>query len=252
MLRTDLKKHICPEIVPYAAQHGKSVTQLSCDQVAHLTHQAAGAAKFLFIPDLTNHATGAVLGVLIVLYVGTQLASGLLMSTTADRNQRMIMLALPVIFVPIIINFPAGLVVYWITTNAWTIVQGLIVRRTVGPAPVPVPKTAGAKAAVPVRSGAKESGEKPQAAAPAERKQRARAARVGGKDGAKAEGAKPEGATSGSRTGGRRRSGPDGGGDERRPARSGRAGSGAPRARARRPWRERRGARGVRGRPHPR
>ena len=70
--------------------------------------------------------------VLIVLYVGSQLASGLLSSASMDRNQRMIMLGLPIVFVAFIINFPAGLLVYWITTNCWTIVQQLIVRKTVG------------------------------------------------------------------------------------------------------------------------
>ena len=42
-------------------------------------------------------------------------------------------MALPFVFVAFIINFPAGLLVYWITTNLWTIVQQFIVRRTVGP-----------------------------------------------------------------------------------------------------------------------
>ena len=36
---------------------------------------AATAAKFLFIPDITAQATGVVLVVLLVLYVGSQLAS---------------------------------------------------------------------------------------------------------------------------------------------------------------------------------
>jgi YidC/Oxa1 family membrane protein insertase len=68
-----------------------------------------------------------------VLYVGSQLASTLLMSTTTDRTQRMIFLALPFVFVVFIFSFPAGLLVYWITTNLWTIVQQLIIRRRLGP-----------------------------------------------------------------------------------------------------------------------
>ncbi len=91
-----------------------------------------GAESFLFIPDLTGRATGGVLIVLIVLYVGSQLVSGLLSTASMDRNQRLIMLALPIVFVAFVINFPAGLMVYWITTNCWTIVQQLIVRKTVG------------------------------------------------------------------------------------------------------------------------
>jgi YidC/Oxa1 family membrane protein insertase len=92
-----------------------------------------GPASFLFINDLTDKATGVELLVLIVLYVGSQLLSTLLMSTTTDRTQRMIFLALPFIFVIFIINFPAGLLVYWITTNLWTIVQQAIIRKRLGP-----------------------------------------------------------------------------------------------------------------------
>ena len=92
-----------------------------------------GAASFLFIPDLTDTATGGVLITLIVLYVGSQLLSTLLMSTTTDKTQRMIFLALPFVFVIFIISFPAGLLVYWITTNLWTIVQQAIIRKRLGP-----------------------------------------------------------------------------------------------------------------------
>jgi YidC/Oxa1 family membrane protein insertase len=45
----------------------------------------------------------------------------------------MIFLALPFFFVIFIINFPAGLLVYWITTNLWTIVQQAIIRKRLGP-----------------------------------------------------------------------------------------------------------------------
>jgi YidC/Oxa1 family membrane protein insertase len=98
---------------------------------------ASGNPGFLFIPSVIEKATGGVLVVLIVLYVGTQLGAGLVMAATADRNQRLLMLALPVIFVPIIINFPAGLVVYWITTNVWTVGQQYVVKRLSPPPPPP-------------------------------------------------------------------------------------------------------------------
>jgi YidC/Oxa1 family membrane protein insertase len=94
---------------------------------------SGGAAEFLFIPDITDKATGGVLIALIVLYVGSQLLSTVLMSTATDRTQRMIFLALPFVFVIFVINFPAGLLVYWITTNLWTIVQQAIVRKRLGP-----------------------------------------------------------------------------------------------------------------------
>src|SRR6266516_1250236 len=66
MLRTDLKHDICPRITAYAHQVHKPISSISCDQVD------PGSAKFLFIPDLTHKATGSVLIVLILLYVGSQ------------------------------------------------------------------------------------------------------------------------------------------------------------------------------------
>jgi YidC/Oxa1 family membrane protein insertase len=39
------------------------------------------------------------------------------------------MLALPFVFVVFIINFEAGLILYWITTNVWTIGQQLLVKK---------------------------------------------------------------------------------------------------------------------------
>jgi YidC/Oxa1 family membrane protein insertase len=92
-----------------------------------------GPSTFLFIPDLTDKAPMPELLILIVLYVGSQLLSTLLMSTTTDKTQRMIFLALSFFFIVFIINFPAGLLVYWITTNLWTIVQQAIIRKRLGP-----------------------------------------------------------------------------------------------------------------------
>src|SRR3954454_2796153 len=124
MLRKDLRFDICPDIQDAAKAAGKTVP-VPCGPVPE--------AHFLGIPDITNKATGTVLAVLIVLYVTSQLLSSLLMPSTVDRNQRMIFLALPFLFIPFVINFPAGLLVYWITTNAWTSVQQYLVRRTIGP-----------------------------------------------------------------------------------------------------------------------
>jgi YidC/Oxa1 family membrane protein insertase len=120
MLRTDLRYDICPEVNPPGTPNPQP-----CGD--------GGDASFFFIPDLTNKATGAVLVALIVLYIGSQLASTLLMSTTTDRTQRMIFAALPFFFVLFIVRFPAGLLVYWITTNLWTVVQQLIIRKRLGP-----------------------------------------------------------------------------------------------------------------------
>jgi YidC/Oxa1 family membrane protein insertase len=103
-------------------------------------------ASFLFISDLTAKAHGPELIALLVLYVGTQLVSGLVMSVTADKSQRMMMMVLPFIFVPFVISFPAGLVLYWITTNFWTIGQQYVIQRVI-PAPVAATPEAVAAAA---------------------------------------------------------------------------------------------------------
>jgi YidC/Oxa1 family membrane protein insertase len=150
MLRKDLKVDICPQITQYALEHGKSVTSVACDQVN------PGSAGFLFINDLTATATGATLAVLLVLYVGSQLLSSVLMSVTADRNQRFIMIALPFVFVPFIKGFPAGLIVYWITTNLWTVGQQYIIRRTAGLPVRGAPLPTGASAAVSPGEGDKQ------------------------------------------------------------------------------------------------
>jgi YidC/Oxa1 family membrane protein insertase len=168
MLRKDLRHDICPTINPPSVSNPKP-----CG--------ASEASQFFFIPDITNTAHGAVLITLLVLYIGSQLVSSLFMSTTADRNQRLLMMGLPFFFVPFVIGFPAGLLVYWITTNLWTVGQGIVVRRLAPPAQaagaggaatgVPV----GARAAAPERKrrpsdqeedGASAEKTAPRAAAP--------------------------------------------------------------------------------------
>ncbi|MDQ2897068.1 MAG: YidC/Oxa1 family membrane protein insertase [Actinomycetota bacterium] len=128
MLRTSLRIDICRGAQPL-------IKGTHLIDKAHLRSCGTGhGAGFLFIPDLTNKATGAVLVVLIVLYVGSQLASSLLMSSpTMDRNQRMLMLFMPLFFVFFVINFPAGVLVYWITTNTWTMAQQFVIKRRIGP-----------------------------------------------------------------------------------------------------------------------
>jgi YidC/Oxa1 family membrane protein insertase len=128
MLRTDLKVDICPGIKQWVAANHHSLGDTSCTQYGDATHQTF-ATNFLFIPDITAKATGVVLVILIVLYVGSQLASSTIMSVTADRTQRLLMMGLPFVFTIFIINFPAGLILYWITTNFWTVGQALVVRR---------------------------------------------------------------------------------------------------------------------------
>jgi YidC/Oxa1 family membrane protein insertase len=148
MLRSDLKKHICGKALEqhYHLSHraGETLTKYientSCQSVER------GSAKFLFLPDITNKATGAALIVLIVLYVGSQVASTLVATATADKNQRRLMLLLPLVFIVILYRYPAGLLVYWITTNLWTIGQQMLIKRhmaTHAPPPEKGPESGG-------------------------------------------------------------------------------------------------------------
>jgi YidC/Oxa1 family membrane protein insertase len=59
------------------------------------------------------------------------------MSATADKTQRTIFMLMPLVFVFVIARFPAGLVLYWVTTNLWTVGQGLITRRLMPKTPAP-------------------------------------------------------------------------------------------------------------------
>jgi YidC/Oxa1 family membrane protein insertase len=170
MLRKDLKIDICgPGLIErgiinaqHAVLNNDALQKISCDDVDN------GSGQFLFIPDITHKATGAVLVVLIVLYIGSQLLSSVLMSVSADRNQRMLMIGLPFLFTTFIISFPAGLIVYWITTNLWTVGQQYIIRRRLGPLAPAKLATAGAPAAVAEKESrrAAKRGEAPPAPAP--------------------------------------------------------------------------------------
>jgi YidC/Oxa1 family membrane protein insertase len=142
-----LVKHICgPALKANGIVTSKAIEKATCGHIVNpVTHALVEphSAKFLFLPDITAKATGAALVVLIVLYVGSQLASTFIATATADPNQRRLMLLLPVVFVVILYRYPAGLLVYWITTNLWTIGQQYLIRRHMGTPSVPAAKGPG-------------------------------------------------------------------------------------------------------------
>ncbi len=99
-----------------------------------------GSLSFLhFIPSIADHTTSHWGGfVLLVIYVGSQMASTVFMAATVDKMQRTLFMVMPLVFVFVIARFPAGLVLYWVTTNLWTVGQGLITRRLVPKTPAPL------------------------------------------------------------------------------------------------------------------
>jgi YidC/Oxa1 family membrane protein insertase len=94
------------------------------------------------VPNITTNITDHWSGwVLLAVYVVSQVSSTFFMSTTMDPRQRWLFMALPLVFILFIINasFPVGLLLYWVTTNLWTVGQGLVTRRLM-PKPQAPPK----------------------------------------------------------------------------------------------------------------
>jgi YidC/Oxa1 family membrane protein insertase len=119
--------------------HYKCLQHVPLDQCPSSAKVPVDNVDWLGLVRITEHATVGWGPLLIVIYVCSQLASSYFMSATADKTQRMLLMVLPVVFVPFIIRFPAGLVLYWVTTNLWTVGQGLITRRLI-PKPAAPPK----------------------------------------------------------------------------------------------------------------
>ncbi len=108
------------------------------DYLDPTTTKALADAGFLWIKSVA--AGGAGLGqpdpthVLLVLYVVTQLISTeLMLATQSDKMQKWLMRLMPIMFVFFLWSFPAGLFVYWVTTNLWTIGQQLLIRKAMKP-----------------------------------------------------------------------------------------------------------------------
>jgi YidC/Oxa1 family membrane protein insertase len=118
------------------------------------------------VPDITAHTTSFWGGyVLLVVYVVSQMASTLFMAPTADKTQRTLFMIMPLVFVFVIARFPAGLVLYWVTTNLWTVGQGLITRRLVARTPAPAPERRSSRTP-PKDDGSSGNGASPEPPAP--------------------------------------------------------------------------------------
>ena len=110
----------------YAAIKGLGPLEGGLSSVA-----ALNSASFLWIPHLGNPDPYYIL---LILYVVSQLVSTeLMLATQTDKSQKMIMRAMPIMFVFFLFRFPAGLFVYWVTTNLWTVGQQLLIRKVMKP-----------------------------------------------------------------------------------------------------------------------
>jgi YidC/Oxa1 family membrane protein insertase len=95
--------------------------------------------EWLNLIDITDDTKVGWGPLLIVLYAISQLTSSYLMSQNMQPAQRAMLLILPIAFIPFVLNFPSGLMLYWLTTNLWTTGQGLVTR-TLVPKREPPPK----------------------------------------------------------------------------------------------------------------
>ena len=93
--------------------------------------------EFLGLVNITEPTIDGWGPLLLVVYVISQLTSSYFMSTSMQKAQRILLLVLPIVFIPFILNFPSGLMIYWLTTNLWTSGQGLVTRKL-----MPKPNTA--------------------------------------------------------------------------------------------------------------
>lgn len=90
--------------------------------------------SWLWIDDITYAASITSDYVIIVLlYMGTQFLSGRLLATSTDKTQQMMMTVMPLFLGVIFLfyAFPAGVLIYWVTTNVWTIGQQLVTKRII-------------------------------------------------------------------------------------------------------------------------
>src|ERR1043165_9491137 len=116
----------------------------------HFSHHIKGSWLHV-VPDISAKGTAHWSGyVLLAIYAGSQIASTDFMGTTMQKSQRNLMMILPLLFITVVSRFPVGLILYWMTTNLWTVGQGLVTRR-LGPR-TPVGKGAPAVAAAPKRT----------------------------------------------------------------------------------------------------
>jgi YidC/Oxa1 family membrane protein insertase len=112
--------------------------------------ESGAPESFLFIESILEKPTGVEMVLLIVLFIATTVLTFLYTTTTtqtATGAQKYIFLALPVFFAPFIATQPAGLGLYWIATNVWSLLQQVVVQQFM-PAPTP-PSPEEAKAAKP-------------------------------------------------------------------------------------------------------
>lgn len=81
---------------------------------------------FLWIPDLSQHDPFYILPVLM----GLSMVAQQWITPSSDKNQKMIMYVMAGVFTFLFMNFPAGLVLYWLTNNILGLLQSFLINKT--------------------------------------------------------------------------------------------------------------------------
>jgi YidC/Oxa1 family membrane protein insertase len=115
----------------YMLRHQGSVNAYF-DAGAFSTVWHAQPVSWLWIGDITQFDI-----LLLVAYVASQLGSSWQMGRKSAGQQRTIALVMPVAigFISYLYKWPAGLMLYWVTTNVWSIAQQFVAEKIM---PVPV------------------------------------------------------------------------------------------------------------------
>ncbi len=113
----------------------------------------SGGAGWAFINSVIQNPQGAEAIVLMVLFAGSSAFSMIITmrtSPTAGGSQQYMLMGVfavvGVLFVP---KFPAGLSLYWITTNFWTVGQAYVAAKLIPPPAVATPEAQAAAKAPP-------------------------------------------------------------------------------------------------------
>jgi YidC/Oxa1 family membrane protein insertase len=135
------------------------------------TFPSFASGGLLWFTDLTRADPYFILP---VLSASILLAAGEVSARNVDPQQRRMMRLLPIVFAAFIARFPAGLFVYWVTSNTFTLIQNLFVYRH---------RTAGSMARAPEETPTRDAtgGSSPGGPARAKASRSSRSRKAGGR-----------------------------------------------------------------------
>jgi len=120
------ERHINPfgSCFPLLVQMPIFITMFYVIRSFGTTHESFTSGGLLWFQDLSVHDPYYVLPVLSAV---TMLAASEITSKSVDPQQRWMMRILPVVFTVFLLNFPAGLFMYWIPSNLVTLAQNYLI-----------------------------------------------------------------------------------------------------------------------------